>query len=68
MPLVWGLLINPINKRVMHLTANQLPDDRQTTLRDRWEYLHAIQAVLGFASLCALILACLLTTSVAQAR
>jgi len=39
----------------MHLTANELPDDCQTTLRDRWEYLHAI-------------LTCLLTASVAQAR
>jgi hypothetical protein len=68
MPLIWGLLINPTNKRVTHLTANELPDDWQTTLRDRWEYLHAIRAVLAFASLCALILDCLLTAPVAQAR
>jgi len=54
MPLIWGLLINPINKRVMHLTANELPDDWQTTLRDRREYLHAIRAVLAFGKpLCA---------------
>jgi hypothetical protein len=44
----------------MHLTANELPDDCQTTLRDRWEYLHAIRAVLALARLCALILTCLL--------
>jgi hypothetical protein len=52
----------------MHLTANELPDDCQTTLRDRWEYLHAIRAVLALARLCALILTCLLGGSVAPAR
>jgi hypothetical protein len=68
MPLNLGPTSSPINKRVMQLTANELPDDWQTPLRDRWGHLHAIPAVLAFASLSVLILACLLTASAVQAR
>jgi hypothetical protein len=53
---VWALWINPINQQVNRWQPDTLPVD-WARLRDRWEMLHTIRAVLSLAALGALLLA-----------
>jgi hypothetical protein len=53
---VWALWINPINQQVNRWQPDTLPVD-WARLRDRWEMLHTIRAVLSLTALGALLLA-----------
>jgi hypothetical protein len=53
---VWAIWINPINQQVNRWQPHKLPVD-WARLRDRWEMLHTIRAVLSLAALSALLLA-----------
>jgi hypothetical protein len=53
---VWAIWINPINQQVNRWQPDKLPVD-WARLRDRWEMLHTIRAVLSLAALSALLLA-----------
>jgi hypothetical protein len=52
---IWAIWINPINQRVNRWRADNLPFD-WARLRDRWEMLHTVRAILSLAALCALLL------------
>jgi hypothetical protein len=52
---IWAIWINPINQRVNRWRADNLPFD-WARLRDRWEMLHAVRAILSLVALCALLL------------
>jgi anthrone oxygenase-like protein len=53
---IWAIGINPINQRVNRWRIGALPVD-WARLRDRWEALHTIRAILSLVALCALLLA-----------
>jgi hypothetical protein len=52
---VWAIWINPINKQVNSWHIGAVPMD-WVRLRDRWEMLHTIRAILSLVTLCALLL------------
>jgi hypothetical protein len=52
---VWAIWINPINQRVNRWRVDALPAD-WARIRDRWEMLHTVRAILSLAALCALLI------------
>jgi hypothetical protein len=52
---VWAIWINPINQRVNSWRIGALPAD-WARLRDRWETLHTIRAILSLVAFCSLLL------------
>ena len=52
---VWAIWINPINHRVNSWRIGALPTD-WARLRDRWETLHTIRAILSLVAFCSLLL------------
>jgi hypothetical protein len=52
---IWAVWINPINQQVNGWRADAMPVD-WARLRDRWELLHTIRAILSLVALGALLL------------
>jgi hypothetical protein len=52
---IWAVWINPINQQVNRWRADAMPVD-WARLRDRWELLHTIRAILSLVALGALLL------------
>ncbi len=55
---IWAAFLNPINQEIATWTANEFPTN-WADLRDRWDSLHAVRAVLAEIGLSALIVAVL---------
>jgi hypothetical protein len=52
---IWAIWINPINQQVNSWRIGALPVD-WVRLRDRWEMLHTVRAILSLVALWALLL------------
>jgi hypothetical protein len=52
---IWAIWIYPINQRVNSWRTSALPED-WAQLRDRWETLHTIRAILSLVAFCSLLL------------